>query len=86
MKMPTLSFGGGSHLGVPCRGAFLGRVERLGGNICSDQYPKTLEYLEGGNQVSPKSDARNWMPFIDYVQNIDFRNVPLMLVRFCIKE
>ncbi len=27
-KMPTLFFGDGSHLGVPCRGAPLGRVER----------------------------------------------------------
>ncbi len=27
-KIPTLSFGGGSHLGMPCRGALLGRVER----------------------------------------------------------
>ncbi len=25
--MPTFSFGGGLHLGVPCRGALLGRVE-----------------------------------------------------------
>ncbi len=30
-KMPSLSFGGGSHLGVPCRGAVLGRVELEGG-------------------------------------------------------
>ncbi len=39
-KMPTLSFGGGSHLGVPCRGAVLGRVEWEGGKTSSDQYSK----------------------------------------------
>ncbi len=38
--MPTLSFGGGSHFGVPCRGALLGRVDREGGKTSSDQYPK----------------------------------------------
>ncbi len=26
-KMPTISFGGGLHFGVPCRGAHFGRVE-----------------------------------------------------------
>ncbi len=36
-KMPTLSFGAGSHLGVPCRGALLDRVEREGGKTSSDQ-------------------------------------------------
>ncbi len=39
-KIPTLSFGGSSHLGVPCRGALLGHVEREGGKTSSDQYPK----------------------------------------------
>ncbi len=39
-KMPTLPFGGGSYLGVPCKGALLCRVEREGGRISSDQYPK----------------------------------------------
>ncbi len=39
-KMPTLSFGGGSHLGVPLRGALLTRVEREEGKTSSDQYPK----------------------------------------------
>ncbi len=39
-KMPTLFFDGGSHLGVPCRGAILGRVEREGGKRSLDQYPK----------------------------------------------
>ncbi len=39
-KMPTLSFGGGLHLGVPCRGALLGRVEQEGEKTSSDQYPK----------------------------------------------
>ncbi len=38
--MPTISFGVGSHLGVPCRGALLGRIEREGGKTSSDQYPK----------------------------------------------
>ncbi len=38
-KMSTLSFGGCSHLGVPCWGAFLGRVEQEGGKTSSDQYP-----------------------------------------------
>ncbi len=28
--MPTLSFGGGSHFGVPCRGALEGRFEQEG--------------------------------------------------------
>ncbi len=39
-KMPTVSFGGGSHLGVPCRGALSGRVEQEEGKTSSDQYPK----------------------------------------------
>ncbi len=38
--MPTLSFGGGSHLGVPCKVALLGRVKRKGGKTSSDQCPK----------------------------------------------
>ncbi len=36
MKMPNLSFDGGSHLGVPCMGGLPGRVEREGGKISSD--------------------------------------------------
>ncbi len=37
----TLSFGGSSHLGVHCRGAFLGRAEwREGDKTSSDQGPK----------------------------------------------
>ncbi len=54
--MPTLTFGGGSHLGVSCRGALLGHVEREGEKkqvLINIQ--KAREYLEGGNQVSPKS-------------------------------
>ncbi len=39
-KMLTFSFGGGSHLVVPCRGALLGRVEQEEGKTSSDQYPK----------------------------------------------
>ncbi len=39
-KMLTLSFGGGSHLGVPRRSSFLGRVELEGRKAGSDQYPK----------------------------------------------
>ncbi len=38
-RMLTLSFGGGSHLGGPYRGALLGRVQREGGKTSSDQYP-----------------------------------------------
>ncbi len=51
--MPTLFFGGASHLGVPCRGALLDRVEQEGGKKV--QINKARENLEGGNQVSPKS-------------------------------
>ncbi len=40
LKMPTISFGGGSALGVPFRGALLGRVEREGEKTSSDQYLK----------------------------------------------
>ncbi len=43
--MPTLSFGGDSHLGVPCRGVLLGRVEQEE----EKQIQKAREYLEGGN-------------------------------------
>ncbi len=39
-KMPTLSFGDGLHLGVPCRGVLLGRVEWEEGKTSSDQFPK----------------------------------------------
>ncbi len=39
-KIPTLSFGGGSHLEVTCRGALLGGVEREEGKTGSDQYLK----------------------------------------------
>ncbi len=53
--MPTLSFGGGSHLGVPCRGAHLGRVEREGVKQVRINTLKAREYLKGGNQVGPKS-------------------------------
>ncbi len=44
--MPTLSFGGGSHIG---------RGEREEGKQVQIYTQKDLEYLEGGNQVSPKS-------------------------------
>ncbi len=54
-KMPTLSFDGGSQLGVPCRGALLGRVEQEGGKQVRINIKKVREYLEGRNQVSPKS-------------------------------
>ncbi len=53
--MPTLSFGSGSHLGVTCRGALLGRVEQDGGKQSWVDIQKARENLEGGNQVSPKS-------------------------------
>ncbi len=36
----TLSFGGGSRLGVRCRGALLGRAEWEGEKTSSDQDPK----------------------------------------------
>ncbi len=39
-KILTVSFGGGSHFGLPCRGAVLGRVELEGGKTSSDQYQK----------------------------------------------
>ncbi len=35
----TLSFSGGSRLGVPCRGVHLGHFELEGGKTSSDQYP-----------------------------------------------
>ncbi len=52
-KIITLS----SNLGLPCKCALLGRVEQEGGKISLDQYPMNIprEYLEGGNEVSPKS-------------------------------
>ncbi len=53
-KTPTPSFGGGSHLGVPCRGALVGRAE-WEGEKRSINIQKASEYLEGGNQVSPTS-------------------------------
>ncbi len=52
--MPTLSFGGSLHLGAPCRGALLGLVEWEGEKVQINTQ-KALEYLEGGNLVSPKS-------------------------------
>ncbi len=36
----TPYLGGGSHLGVPCRGALLGRIGRIGEKTSSDQYLK----------------------------------------------
>ncbi len=51
--MPTLFFGGASHLGVPCRGALLDHVEQEGGKKV--WINKARENLEGGFQVSPKS-------------------------------
>ncbi len=39
-KFLSLSFGGGSNLGVPCKGALFGRVEQEGGKPCSDLHPK----------------------------------------------
>ncbi len=47
--MPTLSFGGGSHLGVPCMGALLGRVEQEEVKQVRINIQKAREYLEGGN-------------------------------------
>ncbi len=41
-KMPPFSFDGSSHLGVPFRGALLGRIEQWGGKTSLDQYPKGL--------------------------------------------
>ncbi len=38
--MPTSSFGGGSHLGVPWKGALLGRAEREERKTSSNKYPK----------------------------------------------
>ncbi len=59
--MPTLSFFGGLYLGVPCRGALLGRVEQEGGKKVRINIQKAFEYLEGGNQVSPKSSPLQGM-------------------------
>ncbi len=47
--------GGSSHLRVPWRGALLGHVEREEGKQVRINIQKTLEYLEGGNEVIPKS-------------------------------
>ncbi len=49
--MPTLSFGGGSHLGIPWTGALLGHVQREEGKKMRINIQKALEYLEGGNEV-----------------------------------
>ncbi len=54
--MPTLSLGGGSHLGVSYSGALLSRAEWEGEKKrVRIIIQKTREYLEGGNQVSSKS-------------------------------
>ncbi len=45
--MPTLSFGGGSHLGAPKMGALLGHVEPGEGKQVRINIQKALEYLEG---------------------------------------
>ncbi len=39
-KAKPLSVGGGSYLGVPCRGALYGRVEWEGEKIFLDPHPK----------------------------------------------
>ncbi len=59
--MQTIFFGGGSHLGVLCRGALLGRAERVEGKQFRINDQKAREYLEGGNQVSPKSSPLQGM-------------------------
>ncbi len=59
--MLTLSFGDGSHLGVPCRGALLGRVQREEGKQVRINIQKAAEYLERSNQISPKSSSLQGM-------------------------
>ncbi len=59
-KMPTVSFGGGSPLGVPCMGAPLGLIEREKKQVRIN-IQKALEYLEGGNEVIPKSSPLQGM-------------------------
>ncbi len=54
-KMPTLSFGDGLNLGVPCRGALLGRVEWEGEKQVRINIQETREYLNCCKPVSPKS-------------------------------
>ncbi len=44
--MPTLSLDSGSHLGVPCRSALLGRVDRDGEKTSSDQNSKARKYVD----------------------------------------
>ncbi len=70
-KMPTVSFGGGSHLEVPCRGSFVGRVEREGGKTSSDQYLKGLwEFIQcvpWGQAISFPSSA--WVKLLLLVIN-----------------
>ncbi len=48
-KMPSFSFYGSSHLGVPFRGVLLGRIEQWGGKQVWINIQKACEYLEGGN-------------------------------------
>ncbi len=52
--MPTLSFGGLAPWSK-LKGPLLGRVEREEEKKVQINIQNTLEYLEGGNQVSPKS-------------------------------
>ncbi len=54
-KMPTLSFDSDSHRGEPCKNAVLGRIERRKEKQVRINIQKALEYVEGGNSVSPKS-------------------------------
>ncbi len=53
LKIPTISFGGGSHIGVPSIGG--------GGHQVRIKIQKALEYLEFGNEVIPKSSTLQGM-------------------------
>ncbi len=49
------------HLGVLLSSAILGRVERGKEKQVGINIQKALEYLEGGNHVSPKSSPQHGM-------------------------
>ncbi len=60
-KRPTLFFGSGSNLGVPCRDAVQGRAEWEGEEETRINIKEIHEYLECGYQVSPKSSSLQGM-------------------------
>ncbi len=69
----TLSFVGGSHLGVSYSGALLSRAEWEGEKKrVRIIIQKTREYLEGGNQVSPKPSPLQSL-FVGEVTNASYQ-------------